>query len=224
MKYFVKQFAPEVSDSEPYFYDFLEAYPNVIIDGGRNFKGYGDVLKPIQNTIDHYYEFNCGYGYFTSFTEFLNYYMPKKVNGKKFSTKEVKSLREAFQRNDLSQTPYEENLKTIMLSIIYGEEYKKVHLRGYCQGDVVHCYHPVSMSFDALMELEALYWNGGSEVMVHDDDSEVNDADDISGYCMYIFDYNLKRGLAKQLECKEEDIVLYEFDYYRKVPVYKQAQ
>ena len=100
-------------------------------------------------------------------------------------------------------------------------------LYGCCQGDVVHCFYPDDEK-ECIPYLNDLYWNLGSEIIVHDTDEPVNNADDIDGYCDYIVhtDYKLtlKEEVAKHLDTTPDNVTLYEFKHYIHVPVYEIAK
>ena len=225
MKYFVKQFDDERCDNEPYFSDFISWNKNIIIDGGRDFKSYNDeVLCEIKSMIDDYYIFEYHYNQYDNFSDYVWNYIRQKENGKRLSKREIGRLKRAFERNDLSSTPYEENIIITALSIIFGKQYILTFLNGCSQGDSVDCYLPDETPNETIQYLEALYWNTGNEVMVDDTDrDDIKNANDVDGYCMYITDYDLKRGIANELGCNEDDIILFEFTGYSKVPTYKIA-
>ena len=217
--YFVKQFGYEVCDSEPYFTDFMESFPEIIIDGGRGYKSFNaDTLERIKSAINDYYIYEFHYNYYSSFLDYLTQYLPKKVNGKQYSGHEIKRIKKAFD------TDKDELIIITVLSIIYGKRYILTWLNGCCQGDCVKCYLPDEMPNNIISELEALFWNTGSEVVIDDSGREnIENAEDIDGYSAYITDWNTKRGVAEMLGCDESEIVLFEFDGYKHVPTYKRV-
>lgn len=220
-KYYAKTIAPEHADNLIYLEDEMDFYTNFIIDGGREFMDFNDKeLQQVKKTIDNFYEWEYHYG-FRTLKEYLEWYLPSKVNHKKLSPVEIKRIKDAYNRSDLSQSNWEKNLTFVMLSIVYCTKMHLWALRGCSQGDYVELWAPENTSSEIINRLETLYWNLGSEVIVDDESESCESPDDVCGYGMYITEYDVKEGLAKQLGCNPEEIKLWEFDHWGSYPVYK---
>lgn len=209
----------ECYDNSMWFDEEIDYYNNIIIDGSSNhFNSYNDEpLRDIKELIDNYYEYEYHYN-FRTFTEYLEWYAPKKYNGKHYSQHEKGLILKALQKGDS-----EEDIILLMLGMVYGEPYHCLTLKGCSQGDWVTCYAPVSTDYKILNRIETLYFNTGCEVIIHDTDSPVNDVDDIDGYGAYICDYDIKHELAEMLGVSENEITLYEISGYVTYPTYKVA-
>lgn len=76
-----------------------------------------------------------------------------------------------------------------MLSIYTGEEWETTTLRGCSQSDWQTVYYSKEQySEEAINELEILYFNKGSEWIVHDGTEPPETPDDIDGYSIYVLD------------------------------------
>ena len=219
--YYAKVLSPESTDNMVYLDTFMEC-SDIIIYGGREFKGYNDdIISQIKKAYDEYDDYYYEIYYHNSIMAYLSDYLPKKDNGKRLSPKEAHDIEEMFKKDNLT------DIIIVCLSILKGRPYGVTKLYGCCQGDVVHCFYPDDEK-ECIPYLNDLYWNLGSEIIVHDTDEPVNNADDIDGYCDYIVhtDYKLtlKEEVAKHLDTTPDNVTLYEFKHYIHVPVYEIAK
>ena len=212
---YAKTISPEYTDSTLFFDDVINYYNNIIIDGHSNhFNSYNDEpLRKAMDVINNYYEYEYHYG-FHSFADFMEWYAPKKYNGKNYSFTEMGKIRSAIESGQK-----DENVIILILSIAYGEPYEKTCLKGCSQGDWVYCYHPESIEPEVLTRIETLYFNTGTEVAI----CETSDLSDETGERYYIIDWDIKRGLAHELGVSMDEITLFEFDGYNYTPKYKQV-
>lgn len=223
MKIYAKTCSPEWFDYRMYEDDIPE---NFHIDGGRDYGNInGEYLESIQKIIDGFDSWDYEYYYHNSIKDLLTDYMPKKVNGKKLSPKEMNVIKVALSKyNDYRKSDYEENVRIVILSIIYGEPYKAFSIRGCCQGEYAQVFAPANTDQSLIDYIEAIYFATGTEVIVHDEDNEPNDAREISGYSFYTDKYSpedIKQIIAKDNGCNVEDVVLYVFDGYYNTPKYQ---
>ena len=152
--------------------------------------------------------------------------MPKKHNGKKLSPKEMHTIKVALDSyNEFRyNSDYTEHVRITILSIIYGEPYKVFPIRGCSQGDYADVYAPSNTKQSFMDYIEALYFGTGTEIIIHDNNIEPKDANEISGYSLYTDKYSpedLKQIIADECRCEPKDVVLYVFDGYYHVPKYQ---
>ena len=224
MKIYAKTCNPEYFDYRMYEDEIPE---NFHIDGGEDY-GFinGDYLNKIEKIIDEFDSWDYDYYYHNSIKDLLLDYMPKKVNGKKLSPKEMHRIKVALSSyNDYRyHSDYVENARITILSIIYGEPYKTFKIRGCCQGDYAEVYAPSNTKQSLIDYIEAIYFATGTEVIVHDELNEPSDASEISGYSFYTDKYSpedIKQIIAEEHHCSIEDVVLYVFDGYYHMPKYQ---
>ena len=106
------------------------------------------------------------------------------------------------------------------------KKYKVFPLRGCCQGDYVELIAPEDTDRDFIEEIEALYFNLGSEVEIDDTDREdIDNPDDICGYTFYTKYYDaddIKNVIAANYtDITPDDIKLWLFDGYTKTAKYQ---
>ena len=201
----------------------------VIIDGGREFvnvdnKGY---LEAIKKLIGEYDTYLYDYYYKGSIKAFLSDMLPKKENGKHLSPNEVAFLKKSLDNDD------EEFVICDCLTVITGKIYRHKGLRGYCQGDYVDAYYPVEDGITQYLDyVEAWYFGTGTEVVVHDEDSEPTKAEDVSGFTFYTANWktsDIKAEVKEQCGYKRDDdnveVILWLYDKTRtiKIDEYKLA-
>ena len=216
---------PEHFDYRPY--DISEDDGNeVFIDGGRDFcnidnKGY---LTKIKKMINEYSDYELEVYHNNSIMDFLNYYLPKKENGKRLSPKEMHNIEcvlKCYGRD------YEETVICECLSIITSKIYKHKGLRGYCQGDYVEAYYPVENGITKYLDyVEAVYFGTGTEIMIHDEESEPKTAEEISGYTFYTSNWkveDLKAEIKEQCGYKRSndnvEVILWLYDKTRTIRI-----
>ena len=72
--------------------------------------------------------------------------------------------------------------------------------------------------------VKACYFNTGSEWIVHDEEAEPESPEDINGYSVYCIGWNdelIKLEIAEAAECKPEEVVMYAFKDYARIPIYE---
>ena len=223
MKIYAKQLDPEFFDYRVYE-DMVSE--EIIVERNRDFPGmHDDDLEAIKKMFNDYdgYEFDVYYEH--SIKMFVNDYLPKKYNGKRYSPVELHKIREALKKAD--------NVDVVLLclELINGKPYEERDIRGYCQGDWCRVYCPVDTTTDEIDYLEAVYFGTGTEYEIHDGDNEPQNEDEIEGYSYLSTkwrDEDVKQEIADQfahLHIKPEDVVLYKIErtYQVKHIEYKQV-
>ena len=215
---YAKTLNPESFDYR--VYDIEEDEGNeVFIDGGRNFcnidsKGY---LTKIKKMISEYSDYELQVYHNNSIMDFLNYYLPKKENGKRLSTQEASWLKKVLEL----ETDEREAICQFLITIT-GKLYRHKGLRGCCQGDYVEAYFPSEVGITKYLEyVEAWYFGTGIEVMIHDEESEPDKAEDVTGYTFYTASWKTEDIIA---EIKEQCGYKAEDDVEVKLWLYKDTR
>ena len=200
---------PEHYDYRPY--DIREDDGNeVIIDGGREFsdvdqKGY---LAAIKKAISGYNSWDFEYYYHNSIMDHLKDYLPKKENGKRLSPKEAYDIKMSIECWNNDKLSYEEVVCDI-LNVITGKLWKYKGLHGCCQGDYVTAYYPCEPNITKYLDyVEAWYFGTGTEVMIHDEESEPKTAEEVFGYTFYTANWkteDLKKEIKEYCGYKTDD-------------------
>lgn len=216
---YAKTLNPESFDYR--VYDIRDDDGNeVIIDGGRDYhdidnKGY---LAAIKKLINEYDSYTYDYYYHGSIKEFLSDMLPKKENGKRLSPKEM-----AFLKQGLDNSQYaNEEIICDCLSVITGKIWKCKGLRGCCQGDYVDAYYPVEDGITKYLDwVEAWFFGTGVEIMIHDEDNEPKDAEEVTGYTFYTASWrveDLKKEIRDYVGAKDDvDVKLWLYDKTRRI-------
>lgn len=219
MKIYAKQLDPELFDYRIYEDNVSE---DIIVEGNRDYPGFHDEdLKSIKEFINNYNSYDYEVFYDNKIKDYIYDYLPKKDNGKNYSPTELHRLKDALDNLD------ETDITLICLSIIKGKQYETRCIRGYCQGDWCKVYCPVTTTTEEIDYLEAIYFATGTEIEIHDEDTEVNDENDICGFTYLTTKYNskdIKEEIASFFKgTTPEDVVFYEISktYTQRVNVYK---
>ena len=211
-KIYAKQVPPEYAMCDFGFY-FDESVERFAISGNNHLKGYfDDEVKKAKKLCD-----DMEYDYLPDYI--------LKNDGKAMSEAQLNELNEIAHK-DASWSEIEEEFVLKYLELFYGEEYETYTIRGCCQGDWNILYAPKSMTEEERSFIEALYFNTGTEVIIHDEDNEPKDASEINGYSVYFaeeIDFQLKQKIAEETGVSPEDVVLYLFDGYEKIEKYSIA-
>ncbi len=218
MKLYAKQINPEYQESPLYFEeDFPE---NIIITGNRNYKDhttweYNHIIQEYEVLCEHYENIKEGNSCYKNITELLKDYFPGK-----YSTKTIHKFKEVLEKYG-TRYYYEGNYIIDMLEIITGKEWKKTTIRGCCQSDWQEViYSPEEWTKEALNAFEAMYFNTGSEWIIHDEENDPEGPEDISGYSVYCTSWDIEKELTEAANYEPEEVILYEFSGYTKTPVY----
>lgn len=211
-------------------YDISEDDGNtVIIDGGRDYNDIDNTgyLAKIKKLIKEYSDYELEVYHNNSIMDLLNYYLPKKENGKRLSPKEASIIKKALE------TERDTDIICDCLSIITGKIYLMRGLRGCCQGDYVEAYYPVEDGIQKYLNwIEAWFFGTGTEVMVHEEENEPKSAEEVSGWTFYTDSWkteDLKAEIKAQCGYKDTDDVevvlwLYKSSYRVRHDVYELAE
>lgn len=144
----------------------------------------------------------------------------------KYSTRDIHALKQLVTGYGERGNDERETLCAV-LSIVTGEKWAYRSINGCCQGDWNYIYYPVDRwSREALDAFEIEYFNMGTEWIIHDEDGEPTDAEQISGYSVYCVAQD-EDGIIKELADASgepvEGAVLFAFDGYTQTPKYRKV-
>lgn len=121
----------------------------------------------------------------------------------------------------------EDQILVDVLSIVTAEKWDYRQINGCCQSDWNYVYYPVQYwTKEGLDAFETMYFNTGSEWVIHDEETEPESPEDISGYSVYCISWNdegIKKELAEAAGVEPEEIIMYAYDHSVSVPVYRIA-
>lgn len=192
--------------------DFLEGF----IDGGRDFIGYK------AEEIAHWRKlFNDSWG--LSFEEVFDSFTYWGVN---ITNEEIEQLIAIYDSRGSSESQREEEFILACLKISHQHEYKKVAIRGCCQGDYAELYIPADVEYNQIRYIEALYFNTGTAIVIHDEPGVPKSPDKVRGYTTYTDAYSdedLKAFVRKCSGEQDATVVLWTIRGYKRVPIYERV-
>lgn len=148
-------------------------------------------------------------------------------DGKPYSTRQIGKLKQLVLRYSECRSSEEDQILVDVLSIVTGEEWDYRNIHGCCQSEWNTVYYPVKYwTKESLDAFETMYFNTGSEWIVHEGDTEPTSPEEIDGcayYCVSWNDEGIKKELAEAAGGNAEDVVLYKYDGYTSIPKYKIA-
>lgn len=192
MKYKAYQIAPEYQESPLDWSDELDNLAGMEIYGNKNYDRY--ISQTFNNILDALYHDN-----FDAFD---------------VAESDEKKLHELAEK--YAHPGRNEEIITAALSIVTGQKWDHMQIRGSCQSDwnIIY-YRPELWSAAALRAFEAEYFNTGTEWSIQDENGE-----EIT--LVYTHEYNQeKEEIAEALGVNTADIVLYWFDGWTKTERYK---
>ena len=207
MKTYIKQLNNE--DNSIYYEDLktsIEVYDNnnIFIYFGRHDGINIELLEVIKNMMD-VYEYDAEYSYKNNVAAYVFDTLKRYT---KITLKTAMRIAYVLRHQDASVN---QNICDI-LSMIFNSRYEMTTLRGSSQSDYAWMFYNVdAVKVDYIRYVEAVLFNTGVEVMVHDEENEPKNADDVSGYTEYLVYYggSLKKCVCEALGYKEEDVVFY---------------
>ena len=121
----------------------------------------------------------------------------------------------------------EDQILVDVLSIVTGEKWGYKQISGCCQRDWNYIYYPVRhWTKETLNLFEIMYFNTGTEWIIHDEETEPERPEDIRGYSIYCVGWNdglIKKEIADATDANIDEVTLYFFDGNISVPTYKEA-
>lgn len=166
-------------------------------------------------------------GYYSSFyknaTDAINDLLgPEKA---RYNTRDIHALKGLVEAYTEAGSLEKNYILCKVLSVVTGHKWGWRIIRGHCQGDWNEIFYSVDdWSREALAAFETMYFNTGSEWIIHDEENTPEGPEDISGYSCYIVadtEESIRKELAAVAGCSPADIVLYVFEGYTRIPQYK---
>ena len=182
-------------------------------------------LDGLKDTLESYAEVLESpreYGYKCATEAAIDLLQPVKG---KFSTGNIHALKGYFSRYGTGSSRDDKEIIARVLSLVTGQPWQWSIIRGCCQSDWQEVFYPVNeWGREALAAFEVEYFNTGSEWIVHEGEfnPEQNGPEDIEGHSIiYCTSYKVQEEIAAYEGVKPEEVKLFEFSGFSRVPVYK---
>ena len=235
MKVYAKQINPEYQESYLFDDDGMGTeYINVC--GNKDFQSRTSKLfDRVKECLDNgelaeaIEDIKTG-GYYSSFyenvTQAINDLLWRE-DGKPYGTRQIGKLKQLVLKYSDCRSNEEDQILVDVLSIVKEEKWDYRQINGCCQSDWNYVYYPVQYwTKEGLDAFETMYFNTGSEWVIHDEETEPESPEDISGYSVYCISWNdegIKKELAEAAGVEPEEIIMYAYDHSVSVPVYRIA-
>lgn len=233
MKIYAKQVPPEYQESPLFLGD--EFFPDdIAVYGNRNYNEhcpavFTRVFDALDccTLLDVWDDLQSGYGY-NSWIDALDDLVPPTGREAYTRAERLRWHCLAFEYYNASRGSYEKDRALCeALELVTGEAWETGTIRGCCQGDWQNvCYPVAAWSREALEEFETEYFNTGSEWIIHDEDTEPESPEDVSGCSMYCHGWNddlIRAEIANNVGCSPEDVILYSFTGWSRSACYKEV-
>ena len=224
MKIYARQIAPEYQDG----YYLLEGLENIEVFGNRHFRGitsaFFDRLPAALEELAAVWD-NMQNGYYNGvvWADELREVLPPQ--GRPEYTRQERA--EEWPRILNKYTEGSTDQLCAALDLITGRRWEYRTLRGCCQGDWQYCiYAADKWSADGLERLEAVYFNTGTEWIVHDSENAPESPEDIEGYSIYCTAWNddgIKKEISEAAGGRPEEVKLYKFESWARRAVYMEV-
>lgn len=239
MKIYARQISPEYQES-PLFFD--ECFPDdIILTGNRDYNSHTtpefdkiisdfDSMAGTWENDRFFFRWN-GAGYDKipqkpeyTLQELLTEYGFTRPDGKPWTTQQRHKWRLLMEGEDGAE---DENTILTALELLTGHEWESGTIRGSCQSDWQGIYYRAdTWSRDRLTAFETEYFNEGSEWIVHDENTEPENPEEISGFSMYCTEWreeDIAAAIAEAVGGKPEDVILYAYDGETRTAKYRKV-
>lgn len=235
MKIYVRQVNPEFQ-GRGIFDNELNGVEHINVCGNTDYKEHtSNVFKRVKSALDNgelaeaIKDIETD-GYYSSFyktiTEVFNDLL-KRNDGKNYSRRQIGKLKQLILKYDDCKSSEQDHLLVDVLSIVTGEEWDYKMIYGNRQSDWNTVYYPVQYwTKESLEAFEIIYFNTGSEWIIHDGDMEPTSPEEIDGltcYCVSWNDDGIKKELAEAAGGNAEDVILYKYRESTCISTYKIA-
>ena len=234
MKIYARQINPAYQDSSIFEDDGMGTeYINVcgnrdyerrtssLFDRVKECLDAGELANDIKAVME-----KSSYAIYENVTEAINNQLWRD-DGKSYSTRQIGKLRKLVLQYSECSSSEEDQILVDVLSIVTGEEWDYREIHGCCQGEWNNIYYPVEKwTEESLEAFETMYFNTGSEWIVHEGDTEPTSPEEINGcacYCVSWDDEGIKKEIAKVAGGNAGDIVLYKYSGSVSIPTYQVA-
>ena len=214
-KIFARQIHPQYQESPLYTFGFDEYFAElepVAIDGNRDFYGHMcdeyAILKQNFDEAASDYVWCIGENDPWPIQQVLDYYDFVRTDGKPWTDEQLKLWEKLFSSDDCFG---DDEIILPALELMTGRKWARCTIHGLSQSDWQYLYYPADFSSKSVREIEADYFNTGSEWIIHDGEQDPASPEDISGYLQYCYDWS-PEGIAKEIAdacgVYPEDVVL----------------
>lgn len=234
MKIYARQINPEFQDSMVFDDDGngveyinvwgnrdYQSHTSSVFDRVRECLDVGELADDIEAIME-----KSPYAIYGNVTEAINNQLWRD-DGKTYSTRQIGKLKQLVLKYSDCNSSEKDQILVDVLSIVTGEEWDYKEIHGYCQGEWNTVYYPVKWwTKESLEAFETMYFNTGSEWIIHEGDTEPTSPEEIDGcayYCVSWNDEGIKKELAEAAGGKAEDVVLYKYAGSKSVPIYNVA-
>lgn len=233
---YAMQINPEYQESvlSSVNFDIESVYPGIAVFGNRDYKDHipeniervMDVLNDgeLADILDSFNRRLKDYNteVYKNVSEAIADFLQPEHKAR-YSTKEIHDLNNLVCSYGV-YSPGEDAILLSVLNIVTGKKYQLSTIRGCCQSEWQSVLYPSDVYSDETIEyLEKDYFNTGSEWIIHDEESIPESAEDISGYSVYCYSWDLD-GIADEImnavgADDSYDIVLYSYydGYYERL-------
>lgn len=231
MKVYCKQVPPEYQESPIFQADMFPE--NIVVCGNRDYKEHktpvfalvesvldnGDLQEALEDIgTDGYYS-----AVYKDAGEAIADFLPASKGG--YTLEQITALQELVKAYMQCSRAETNGIFCRVLSIVDGKKWDWQIIRGCCQSDRNEIFYPVDdWSREALAAFETMYFNTGSEWIIHDEENTPEGPEEVNGYSCYIVadtEEGIKKELAAVAGCAPSDIVMWAFDEFIRVPQYK---
>lgn len=228
MKIYAKQVPPEYQESPLYL--FGEWPENVFVFGNRHYNQHDEYLQEIRRGLeeaaDVWDALNIGYGWYNSWIDALNDLLAPWDGRGPYTRAERLQWADLCAQYCEARSADENDILCDALELMTGKPWNNSTLRGCCQGDWQEIIYPAEYGRDWLEEFEAEYFNTGTEWIIHDEATEPDSPEDISGYSQYCYGWNndlIRKEIAEAAGCAPEDVHLYTFSGWSRSASYEEV-
>lgn len=222
-KVYARQVSPDYQDS--LFYNG-EGFPdNIAVFGNRCYiDRMPEIVQKLRDGLEGeemldameqtYYD--------TSLEEYMMENLPP-VGRERYTNNEISEM-EALTAEYGFRTERDEEIFCRILSIVTGKTWKMRQICGSCQSDWNNIYYPeAEWTEEKLDKFEMLYFNEGTEWIIHDEDVIPDEPEDISGYSVYCTgttEEEIREEIASAAGVLPDDVVMYKHVGYVTTSIY----
>lgn len=218
-------------------FDIEAAYPGIAVFGNRDYKDHipeniarvMDVLNDgeLADILDSFNRRLKDYNteVYKNVSEAIADFLQPEHKAR-YSTREIHNLNELVCSYGIYSSQDYDILLSV-LNIVTGKKYQLSTIRGCCQSEWQSVLYPSDVYSDETIEyLEKDYFNTGSEWIIHDEESIPESAEDISGYSVYCYSWDIDGIVNEILDAAGADdsytLVLYSYyhGYYERTAVH----
>jgi len=200
-----------------------DVYENNVIIYGNNEYRYSltNEFYNLTKLDDVYYEYettrnpHSNHCYWTSTSEMINWYFPKS-NGKKYTPKEIHRWIELLDNYNYRL----EDIACAALELMTGKKWREIKMVGNMQREWQYGYASEEVSDNDMEYIEMCYFNTGVEYQFYESEEDYEEDNPSTSY--YVSTWNTKERLCEHIGCEENELKVYDFTGYKKIPQYEE--